>query len=198
MMISRRYVPSIVAIAIGISMLSACGGHGMVPTPAEQTQIESSSMSATAGSASTQSLVPRSFHHFMSGITLTDAQRSQLSALIQQFRQTHPPGSAFDRTGMRTLHQKMFAVLTPEQQTQFEANLQQMRAQRAAMHQRWMALNLTDDQRSQIHQLIAQYRQAHPAGSAPDPQAREQLHQKILEVLTPDQRSTLQLNPHYR
>lgn len=173
----------------------------MVPTPVEQSQIESGTTDVATAQTSTQSFVPRRFHHFMSGITLSDAQRSQLSTLIQQFRQTHPPGSAFDFQAMRTLHQKMFAVLTPQQQAQFEQNLQQMRAQHVGMRGMWRlrSLNLSEEQRSQIRQLIGQYRQTHPEGTAADPQARAQLHQRILEVLTPEQRSELQ-QPylHYR
>jgi Spy/CpxP family protein refolding chaperone len=96
--------------------------------------------------------------------------------------------SAFDRAAMQTLRQKMFAVLTPQQQMLFEQNVQQMRAQRS----KWRNLNLTDEQRTQMHQLIAQYRQAHPAGSSADPQARAQLYQRIRNLLTPQQRSELQ------
>lgn len=48
-------------------------------------------------------------------------------------------------------------------------------------------LNLTPQQHSQIRQLMQQYRQAHPRGSAPDPQARKQLRDKVMAVLTPAQ-----------
>ena len=48
-------------------------------------------------------------------------------------------------------------------------------------------LNLTPQQQSQIRQLMQQYRQAHPRGSAPDPQARKQLRDKVMAVLTPAQ-----------
>ncbi|HEV2262307.1 MAG TPA: hypothetical protein VGR69_08485, partial [Candidatus Rubrimentiphilum sp.] len=46
-------------------------------------------------------------------------------------------------------------------------------------------------QQSQIKQLIDQYRQAHPRGSAPDPQAREQLRSQITAILTPAQQAQL-------
>lgn len=60
---------------------------------------------------------------------------------------------------------------------------------------RWMrelrSLNLTAQQQSQIKQLMDQYRQAHPRGSAPDPQAREQLRSQITAILTPAQQAQL-------
>ena len=60
----------------------------------------------------------------------------------------------------------------------------------AAEH-RWAALNLTAQQKAQIKQIREQYRAAHPCGSKPDPAAREQMHQAILNVLTPQQQAQL-------
>ncbi|MBV8171621.1 MAG: hypothetical protein JO219_06800 [Candidatus Eremiobacteraeota bacterium] len=54
------------------------------------------------------------------------------------------------------------------------------------------SLDLSPQQQEQIKTLIANYKQAHPEGSQPDPAAREQLHQQILNVLTPDQRTKLE------
>lgn len=59
-----------------------------------------------------------------------------------------------------------------------------------AMH----GINLSDQQRTQIKQIMQQFRQAHPAGSPPDKQAREQLHTQILGVLTPDQQTQFKAN----
>lgn len=53
-------------------------------------------------------------------------------------------------------------------------------------------LNLSDQQKSQIQQIMQQYRQAHPYGSQPDPQARKQMRRQIMNVLTPQQRTQLQ------
>jgi Spy/CpxP family protein refolding chaperone len=53
-------------------------------------------------------------------------------------------------------------------------------------------LNLSDQQKTQIQQIMQQYRQAHPRGSAPDPQARKQMRDQIMNVLTPQQRTQLQ------
>ena len=53
------------------------------------------------------------------------------------------------------------------------------------------SLNLSAQQQSQIKQLMAQYRQSHPRGSAPDPQARKDLRAKVMAVLTPAQQQKL-------
>ncbi|HTV94193.1 MAG TPA: hypothetical protein VMG98_15925 [Verrucomicrobiae bacterium] len=59
------------------------------------------------------------------------------------------------------------------------------------MMHRFSDLNLTDAQKSQIQTLMQNYRQAHPRGSAPDPDARKQLRDQINAVLTPDQQAQL-------
>lgn len=60
---------------------------------------------------------------------------------------------------------------------------------------RWLqGVNLTDQQKQQIQTLTQQYRQAHPRGSSPDPQAREQLRTQVMNVLTPAQRAQVQKN----
>jgi periplasmic protein CpxP/Spy len=55
-------------------------------------------------------------------------------------------------------------------------------------------VNLSDQQKTQMRQLMQQFRQAHPEGSPPDRQAREQLHQQMLNILTPQQRAQVQQN----
>ena len=56
---------------------------------------------------------------------------------------------------------------------------------------RFKNLNLTQQQQTQIESLMKQFHDSHPAGSPPDRQAREQLHQQIDAILTPTQRATL-------
>lgn len=53
------------------------------------------------------------------------------------------------------------------------------------------SLDLSAQQQAQIKQLMAQYRQSHPRGSAPDPQARKDLRTKVMAVLTPAQQQKL-------
>jgi periplasmic protein CpxP/Spy len=60
------------------------------------------------------------------------------------------------------------------------------------MMRRFSDLNLTDQQKSQIQTIMQNFRQAHPPGSPPDPDARKQLRDQINAVLTPDQRTKLQ------
>ena len=55
-------------------------------------------------------------------------------------------------------------------------------------------LNLTPDQRQRIDALVAQYRQAHPRGSTPDPAARKALRDQINSILTPSQQAQLRAN----
>ena len=52
-------------------------------------------------------------------------------------------------------------------------------------------LNLTQDQQTKIKSIMQQFRQAHPPGSAPDPQARQQMRQQIDAILTPQQQDQL-------
>lgn len=161
------------------ALLVACGGHGLVPTPSEQQQIESTQ------SAGGTHLETR-FQRFLGGVTLSQSQQTQVQQLMAQFRQAHPPGSAFDPQALRALHAQVFALLTPQQIEQIRQNFEKRRQ----MHYALMS-SLTDAQRQQIRTLFTQFRQAHPRGSAPDPQAREQLHQQILNVLTSAQRAML-------
>lgn len=53
-------------------------------------------------------------------------------------------------------------------------------------------LNLSDQQKTQIQQIMQQFRQSHMTGERPDAQAREQLRSQIMNVLTPQQRTELQ------
>jgi len=59
------------------------------------------------------------------------------------------------------------------------------------MMHRFDDLNLSDQQKQQIQTLMQNYRQAHPRGSAPDPDARKQLRDQVDAILTPDQRAQL-------
>lgn len=66
---------------------------------------------------------------FMTGITLSDAQKQQLQKLRDDFRTAHPQGQRPDRDAMKQLRQSMLDVLTPDQRTQFDANVKAFRAQ---------------------------------------------------------------------
>lgn len=62
------------------------------------------------------------------------------------------------------------------------------------MHRMLRGVTLTAQQKTQIKQLVSQYRQAHPEGSQPDPQAHKQLQDSIFHVLTPAQQAQVKAN----
>jgi Spy/CpxP family protein refolding chaperone len=70
----------------------------------------------------------------------------------------------------------------------------------AHIYRRWSRLlsgmNLTNQQHDQIQNLLDQYAQAHPAGSAPDHQGMHALRQQIFSILTPDQQTQLRQQIH--
>jgi hypothetical protein len=63
---------------------------------------------------------------------------------------------------------------------------------------RFGALGLNQQQQQQIQSQIAQFSQAHQAGSPLDADAMRQLRQSLLAVLTPQQRDTLQQETEQR
>lgn len=152
------------------------------------------------------------FMRAMHGLNLSADQQSRIKALVDQFHQAHPKGSPRDPQAAKALHDQVMSVLTPAQQTQFKANMQAMRAGQPGerpdgadangpaqgnggggrMMQRFAALGLSDQQKTQIQGLIDQYRQTHPQGSPRDPQAMQTLRSQINAVLTPAQQQQLQ------
>jgi len=137
------------------------------------------------------------------GITLSAQQRQQIDALVTQFHQTHGPGSRPDAQALEQLHQSILNLLTPAQRAQFSANMAAMRTGTggapigpgaARMGRMFEGITLSDQQQQQIETIVAQFRQAHPLGSRPDAQAREQLRQSILNVLTPAQQAQYNAN----
>lgn len=62
------------------------------------------------------------------------------------------------------------------------------------MHRMFQGVNLTAQQKTQIHQLMTQFHQQHPKGSQPDPQARKAMHDQIMNLLTPAQQAQVKAN----
>ncbi|MBV9973249.1 MAG: hypothetical protein JO135_07935 [Candidatus Eremiobacteraeota bacterium] len=126
-------------------------------------------------------------------LNLSPDQRQKIDALIAQYRQAHPHGSTPDPAARKALREQIFAILTPAQQSQLRAQMQARSADGGGrMMARFSQLNLTDDQKNRIENLISQFRAAHPAGSAPDRTAMQQLREQINAVLTPQQQQQLQ------
>jgi Spy/CpxP family protein refolding chaperone len=62
------------------------------------------------------------------------------------------------------------------------------------MKRLFRGVNLSDQQKTKIQQIVQQYRTAHPGGSPRDPQALKAMHQQILNVLTPTQQAQVKAN----
>lgn len=81
-------------------------------------------------------------HHgfMMRGVNLNAQQKAQIKQIMQNFRQAHPRGTKMDPQARRTAHQQLRAqimnVLTPQQRTQVQQNIQQMRQRRQEMRAR--------------------------------------------------------------
>jgi len=61
------------------------------------------------------------------GITLTDAQKQQMMQLRTAYKTAHPKGSTPDPAARKALRDQMLGILTPDQRTQYDANVKQMR-----------------------------------------------------------------------
>jgi len=126
-------------------------------------------------------------------LNLSADQRQKIDALIAQYRQAHPRGSTPDPAARKALRDQIYSILTPAQQSQLRANMQARSGDiTGRMMARLAPLNLSDDQKNRIQSLISTFQQAHPAGSPPDRQAMQQLHEQINAVLTPQQQQQLQ------
>jgi len=103
-------------------------------------------------------------HHggMMNDLNLTDAQKAKMDEIMAQHR---------DET-----HAKIRALLTPEQQKNFDATPPQQPQHRGGPMGAMASLNLTDAQKAQVADLMAQERA--------DAQA------KIRAILTPEQQKT--------
>ena len=55
-------------------------------------------------------------------------------------------------------------------------------------------LNLSDAQKAQIQQIMQKFRQSHAEGVRPTQAERDQIHQQVMNVLTPAQRTQFQQN----
>jgi len=65
--------------------------------------------------------------HAMQGITLSDSQKSQMMQLRTAYKTAHPKGSTPDPAARKALRDQMLGILTPDQRTQYEANMKTLR-----------------------------------------------------------------------
>jgi Spy/CpxP family protein refolding chaperone len=182
----RSSIAFIGAVWFAVSLAACAGGGG---AQSNQSTLPSVAQ-AGADRAGALSQWGYGHHHFgfgrmLRGLNLSDQQRARIHQLLEQHRQAHYRGGGFNLQAHQQLHQQILAILTPQQRAMLKQNMEKL-------HQgRKLWLSLSDKQRTQIRQLVRQYRQAHPRGSGFDPQAHRQLHQAILAVLTPQQRVQL-------
>lgn len=98
-----------------------------------------SAQTTTAAPTTTTTTETEGAHHHhggglnrmaMRGITLTDAQKQQIMQLRTAYKTAHPKGSTPDPASRKALRDQMLGVLTPDQRTQYDANVKQLRAER--------------------------------------------------------------------
>jgi Spy/CpxP family protein refolding chaperone len=65
----------------------------------------------------------------LAGINLSDQQKAKIGQVMQQYRQSHPPGSSVDPQARQQLRQQILDLLTPQQQAQYQQNLQRLHSQ---------------------------------------------------------------------
>ena len=100
-----------------------------MPLTAGAQQAPSTMQQPAGGSAR----LYRHWSKLLSNLNLSSQQHSQIQGLLDQYAQSHPAGSQFDRPAVRNLRNQIFAVLTADQQAQLR---QQMHAQRIQQLQR--------------------------------------------------------------
>ena len=74
----------------------------------------------------------------LAGINLNAQQQQQVQHLLDQFASTHPAGSPRDSAGARALRQQILSVLTPQQQQQYEQEMQAIKARHQQQHMQQM------------------------------------------------------------
>lgn len=115
------------------SILIPAALAGAIIVPVGVLAQRSAAPSAPQGAPSTQQW-GREHHHgmmsMMRELNLTDAQKTQIRQIVTEFRNSHTPGERPDPQSRAQMRDKIMNVLTPQQRAQFQAKMEQMRAQR--------------------------------------------------------------------
>lgn len=85
-----------------------------------------------AGTQATPKIYRR-WSRILNGVNLSDQQHTQIQSLLDQYAQAHPAGSQRVHGAARQLRDQIFGILTPQQQSQVQQNMQNMRSEH---HQR--------------------------------------------------------------
>ena len=107
------------------------------PAAVRAQQSDQTGPATAQTSAPSQSSTPapgawiyRRWSEFLSGLNLSDQQHDQIQSLLDKYAQAHPYGSMHDPKPGRELRRQIFAVLTPDQQTQVRQKIEAWQAQR--------------------------------------------------------------------
>ena len=112
---------ALAALAAALSLPIAVGAQQAAPQPATQ--------QAPAGAQQATPKVYRRWSRLLNGVNLSNQQHNQIQNLLDQYAQAHPAGSQRVRGAARQLHDQIFGILTQQQQTQVQQNVQQVRAE---------------------------------------------------------------------
>jgi hypothetical protein len=104
-------------------------------------------------------------------LNVTSQQQQQIGALIAQFSQSHPEGSPRDPLAMKQLRQQILAVLTPQQQNQYEQERAAMQVQRAQRRQQRLMQQQQQGQQAGQQPQYQQPQYQQPGQPQPQPPA---------------------------
>jgi Spy/CpxP family protein refolding chaperone len=116
MKLTPLILSGILSLAVGLPI---AGAAQTAPAPA-----------ASAASPGAHAHHHNGFMRALRGVNLSDQQKTQIQQIMSQYKSQHQPGSPRDPQAMQQLHQQVMNVLTPDQRTQVQQNLQQMRQDR--------------------------------------------------------------------
>jgi Spy/CpxP family protein refolding chaperone len=118
---------ALAALAAALSLPVAVSAQ-QAPAPVYQ--------QAPAGTQATPKIYRR-WSRLLNGVNLSSQQHDQIQGMLDQFAQSHQPGSQRVPGAARQLRDQIFGVLTPDQQTQVRQNMQAMRAQHQQRRQQY-------------------------------------------------------------
>ena len=117
--------------AMKLYALAALAALLSLPVAVSAQQAPAPPVMQQQGPAGTQATpkIYRRWSRILNGVNLSNQQHDQIQGLLDQYVQAHPAGSQRVHGAARQLRDQIFAILTPDQQTQVRQNMQNMRAQ---------------------------------------------------------------------
>jgi hypothetical protein len=144
--------------AMKVLALTALVAALLVPAAGYAQQTEQPAAAQQQAPATQQKMpgIYRVWSMLLRGIDLSNDQHDKIQNLLDQYAQAHPAGSARDPQAARQLRDQIVALLTSDQQTQFQQKLERMRERR--------------QQRLRERQQMQQQQQSYPQQGAGYPQ----------------------------